>query len=240
MENTCNHPANDLIEAVAFGYASEDEVQLVLEHAADCDVCAAALNDGRLAAQALPLTVTEMEPPASLWSGIEERIAVDGVSEKSTLSSPAQTPAPTLPRMYWAAAAMLTVLALVGGILLGRTVFEPGSESQSPPVADVSVTDPSITAHGTVEYLADQGVILLDLQNLPDAPEGFVYQVWMIQGDSPVSMGVFNPETSRFAVASDPVQYDLLAITLEEGPIGSDQPTSDPIVVAELEPLRGE
>lgn len=238
MDNTCNHPANDLIEAVAFGFASESEVQLVIEHVASCEICAQALEDARFAAQALPLSVEEMDTPDSLWAGIEQRIdaeepPIETVTASPGLSSPSQPS-----RMYWAAAALLAVLTLAGGILLGRTIFVSDSDQDPAPSVQVSITDPEITASGSVHYLADQGVIVLDMEDLPPTPEGYVYQVWMIEGDSPVSMGLFNPQSSRFATAGNPAEFDLLAITVEEGPTGSEQPTSDPLVVADLEPLR--
>lgn len=238
MDSACNHPANDLIEAVAFGFASADDIQRVTEHVASCDVCAIALDDARFAAQALPLSVEEMDTPDSLWVGVEQRIHVNEPPTESVPATPIQTTAPSPSRVYWAAAALLAVLTLAGGILLGRTVFEPDSDSQPSPGVQVSITDPEIDANGSVRYLSDQGVILLDVQNLPPTPEGFVYQVWMITGDTPVSMGLFNPQTSRFAAAGDPADFDLLAITVEEGPTGNEQPTSDPLVVADLEPLR--
>lgn len=241
MDTTCNHPANHLIEAVAFGFASAEEIQLVTEHVAKCESCAQELQNALFAAQALPLSVEEMDTPDSLWAGIEQRLGVDEEPAESSLASPefpATYPRPS--RLYWAAAAVLAVLTLAVGILLGRTVFESDSEPESLPEVAVSITDPEIDASGSVHYLADQGVIVLDMENLPPTPEGFVYQVWMIEGDTPISMGLFNPQSSRFAAAGNPADFDLLAITVEEGPIGSNLPTSDPLVVADLEPLRGD
>lgn len=238
MNSTYNHPANDLIEAVAFGFASEAEIQLVNEHVATCETCAEALQNARLAAQALPLSVVEMDAPDSLWAGIEQRIEASEAPPETTLSSPVQQPNPSSFKVPWAVAALLAVITLAGGIFLGRTVFETDAGPGPVPEVAVSITDPDISASGSVHYLADQGVIVLDLENLPPTPEGFVYQVWMIEGETPVSMGLFNPQSNRFAAAGNPSDFDLLAITVEEGPIGSDQPTTDPLVVADLEPLR--
>lgn len=238
MNSTCNHLANDLIEAVAFGFATEAEVQLVTEHVASCEICAQALNDARFAAQALPLSVDEKDTPDSLWAGIEQRIESRETPPETMLASPNQRQETSPFKMHWAVAALLAVITLAGGILLGRTVFESDSGPDPAPAVAVSITDPDVSASGSVQYLADQGVFVLDLQDLPPTPEGFVYQVWMIEGETPVSMGLFNPQSNRFAAAGNPADFDLLAITVEEGPIGSDQPTSDPLVVADLEPLR--
>lgn len=235
---TCNHPANHLIEAVAFGFASDSDVKLVNDHVEACEICTQALSEAQFAVGALPLSVDEMDVPESVWAGIEQRIQVDEPPAPDTvLVSPASRSRATPFNTAWAVAALLAVISLAAGILLGRTVFDPGPEPAIAPMVDVSITDPEISATGSVHYFADQGVILLDLENLPPAPEGQVYQVWMIEGDTPISVGIL-PATNRFAAAGDPANFDLLAITVEEGPIGSGQPTTDPLAVADLEPLR--
>lgn len=238
---TCTHPANDYIEAVAFGFASPEEERIVLEHIATCDVCSQALSDARFAAQALPLSLEEKDLPESVWQGIEQRIAAPRSSETSPLASPmTSSPPREASRIHWSIAAILALITLAAGILLGRTVFESEPETPEAPVAEVSITDPEIDASGSVHYFADQGVILLDMENLPPPPEGHVYQVWMIEGETPIPMGVIDLQSMQFAAIGDPAQFDLLAVTVEEGPRGSDQPTTDPLVIADLTPLHGD
>ena len=244
-EAACTHPANDLIEAVAFGFATDDERALVMEHIATCDICAAALDDARFAASVLPLAIDDADVPVpeSVWAGIESRIAPEAVPiQHQALASPAASaPAPRAPfRVHWAVAALLAVLTLAAGLLLGRTVFESGDPTPGSTVAEVTVTNPDIAASGTVEYVEDQGVLVLRMSDMPPAPQGYVYQVWVIAGDTPVSAGTMDTQSSSFATAADPTRYQTLAVTLEEGPIGSDQPTSDPIIVADLTPLGGD
>lgn len=245
QDPACTHPANDLIEAVAFGFATDDERALVMEHIATCDICAAALDDARFAAGALPLAVEDVgiDLPESLWAGIETRIAAHvPPAAKQVVSSPVRlAPVVHSPyRVHWAAAALLALLTLAAGILLGRSIFESGSDSPDHTVAQVTVTDPDLAASGTVEYMKDQGVVVLHMQDMPPAPQGYVYQVWVIDGDTPVSAGTMDPSSTSFATAADPARFQTLAVTLEEGPLGSDQPTTDPIVVADLTPLGGD
>ena len=231
-KTSCDHPANDLIEAAAFGYAMDAEQQLVAEHLASCAVCTEAMADARLAAAALPLSVEEMDVPESVWAGIEQRIGTQPEPVPAPLVSPAKASTPF--KVHWAAAAVLALLTLAAGIVLGRSVFETAPNTSS---TDVAFTDPQMQATGSVKYEPGQGVILLELQDMPAPPEGEVYQVWMIEGESPVSMGVFDPSSARFAMAGNPEDFDVLAITLEPGPTGSEQPTSAPLAVAELAPL---
>ncbi len=246
-ETECTHIANDLIEAVAFGFASDEERQLVLEHAATCAVCDAALQAASFAADVLPMTAPDIDLPDSVWAGIEARIADTAVpvaeqANISPLRSPASQPSasPSPWRLHWAVAAVLALLTLAGGIMLGRTVFDTESDAPAQTIAQVTVTDPSVGASGTVEYIADSGVLKLHMDDMPAAPEGFVYQVWVIDGETPVPVGVLDPQSSEFATVSDPNRFQTLAITLEEGPLGNDLPTTDPIVVADLTQLQGD
>lgn len=89
-------------------------------------------------------------------------------------------------------------------------------------------------AHGQVIYLRDWKVVLITVENLPPLQPGQVYQVWLIEGDRPLSAGVFDQPDGRFAVAADIADYSAIAITIEQGPLGSLAPTSDPIVIAQL------
>lgn len=241
----CTHPANDLIEAVAFGFATDEERALVMEHIATCDICAEAWDDARFAAGALPLVLDETDPalPDSIWAGIEARITHEAVPEQlhAVGSSVRQAPITRIPyRVHWAVAALLALLTLAAGILLGRSIFESGSDTSDQTVAQVTITDPNLTASGTVEYVKDQGVVVLHMQDMPPAPQGYVYQVWVIDGDTPVSAGTMDPSSSSFATTADPTEFQTLAVTLEEGPFGNEQPTTDPIVVADLTPFSGD
>ena len=235
----CPHPANDLIEAVAFGFATDAEQMLVQRHVNECETCAEALQHARFAAEALPLAVPEADDDRheSIWAAIEADIATEVVpAPVSTLSSPA--PVASQPfRLHWAAAAVLALLTLAGGILLGRAIFENDVDNGRI-VAQVQVMDPEIPASGTVEYDPDQDVLVLRMDDMPAAPEGYVYQVWVIANDTPVSIGTL--DTEEFATARNPSEFQTLAITVEEGPFGNEQPTTDPIVVVDLTQFAGD
>jgi anti-sigma-K factor RskA len=244
---TCTHSANDLIESVAFGFATNEERRVVLNHVDDCGICAAALDDARFAAMVMPLSVSEadIDLPASIWAGIESRISAEAPAvtpeQPRAISSPTRVAPVSRPpfRVHWAVAAVLALLTLAAGVLLGSTLFETDDTSDQT-VAQVTVTDPNLTASGTVEYVEDQGVVVLRMQDMPPAPQGYVYQVWVIDGDTPVSAGTMDPGSSSFATTADPTEFQTLAVTLEEGPFGNEQPTTDPIVVADLTPLGGD
>jgi hypothetical protein len=72
-------------------------------------------------------------------------------------------------------------------------------------------------------------------RNLPDPGAGRVYEIWMIEGDSPVSGGCVTPVDGRvaFFVDTDVGTADLMAVTVES-PSCPDAPTGDPVLTAPL------
>ena len=68
---------------------------------------------------------------------------------------------------------------------------------------------------------------------------GEVYQVWLIQGSTPIPSGVFAASSARLALAADPANYQAVAITIEHGPLGNSTPQGDKVLVTPLAALGG-
>jgi anti-sigma-K factor RskA len=91
---------------------------------------------------------------------------------------------------------------------------------------------------GKVFLNPDRGVLLL-ASNLPPAPEGRIYEMWVIPaGGKPVPAGLFQTESNGSAVhlqkgAVDVSSIGAIAVTLEAAG-GAAQPTSQPIIVAPI------
>jgi len=77
--------------------------------------------------------------------------------------------------------------------------------------------------------------IVLVADNLPSIPEGQTCQSWVIKGDVPESSGLFQPGGAETAAPiTTPIKKgDTIAITVEPAG-GSEQPTTDPVLSAEL------
>lgn len=139
------------------------------------------------------------------------------------------------PRYRWLAAAAI-VLVLIGvGALVGRSLWWT---DQAEPAQEIALHDADgnlIAADvANLEYLPDEQRFVLHMEDMPEAPEGQVYQGWLIAGDVPIGVGIVDPVTGEFSVDGDRATYDVFAITVEPGPNGSDLPTTNPIVVAPL------
>jgi anti-sigma-K factor RskA len=72
-------------------------------------------------------------------------------------------------------------------------------------------------------------------EDMPRAPEGRTYQIWVIEGDVPEPGGLFEPRgESVAAVVEKPLdEGDVIAVTIEPAG-GSQQPTTDPLMTAKL------
>jgi anti-sigma-K factor RskA len=83
-----------------------------------------------------------------------------------------------------------------------------------------------------------RGVLLL-ASNLPPAPEGKIYEMWVIPAaGNPVPAGLFQTDPNGTAVHLQEGPVDLaatgaVAVTLEAAG-GAPQPTSQPLIVAPL------
>jgi anti-sigma-K factor RskA len=77
--------------------------------------------------------------------------------------------------------------------------------------------------------------IVLVADNLPSIPAGRTCQIWVIKGDVPESGGLFQPGGTETAapITAPTRKGDTIAITVEPAG-GSKQPTTDPVLSAEL------
>jgi anti-sigma-K factor RskA len=77
--------------------------------------------------------------------------------------------------------------------------------------------------------------IILVARNMPSVPEDRTCQIWVIKGDVPKPSGLFQPDGNGTAtpITNSIRKADVIAVTVEPAG-GSEQPTSDPVLLAEL------
>lgn len=246
---THNH-ADDLLEDYVLGTLSAEDQAWMDWHLQTCPICQEELAPLMGAMQALPFSAPEPDVPMSIavWDRIEQRISppktgiadstfIPLADEKDAQSAPRafSRPVQMLP-VHWLTIAALMIVSLIGGVLLAQVLPQFDEDDTNGQEIAIQFTDPGITATGELRYLPDQNVFVLNVEGMPEPPEGHVYQVWLIQGGAPVSAGLMNVDQGEFASAGNRSEFDTFAITVEPGPLGNEAPTSDPILVA---PLHG-
>ena len=125
-----------------------------------------------------------------------------------------------------AAAAVLVVAGGLGGYLL-RSPGAAGVDIQGARITPLKGTGQGNVA---LAYVPKSQQWYLVGANLPDAPSGKVYELWLFHGKTPAPAGTFTPQSgvALVNVPSDASNADLAAITIEDAP-GAQQPTTQPI-----------
>jgi len=222
----------ELLGAYALGALPEEERVALERHLAACPTCQQELRPLIVAARVLPLSVEERSPSPAL----RERIRSAALPERGPAGQPAAPPAPRPSRIAWLSERRSLVPWAAAAVFLLFSVAMLAWNLQLRQQIESIALQPAAApqAHGQVIYLRDWNVVLITVEDLPPLQPGQVYQVWLIEGDRPRSAGVFEQPDGRFAVAADISDYSAIAITIEQGPLGSPAPTSDPVVIAPL------
>jgi anti-sigma-K factor RskA len=201
----------------------------------------------------LAFSVREQELPPELRHKIMDTVEAEAVH-------PAEVVHPRASRRSWlaglweavgprdlalAAAAMLVIglfswsMLLKGEVrdLQGRVQSlqsQPQDPSQGPQMIALGGAGTKQGVRAELVTLEGDRAVLV-AQNMPPAPEGKTYQIWVIKGDTPQPSGLFDPQKGSIAaVVENPVEgTDTVAVTVEpEG--GSKKPTTDPMLVGEV------
>jgi anti-sigma-K factor RskA len=239
-----NHERFDeLKEAYVLGALPEEERRELEEYLARHPERQAEVDELGAFAGLLALTPQEHEPPPEL------RRSIMSVVESEARSSSARSEPRfaglrevfSLQNLGLAAAAVLVIglfswnMLLQGEVqdLQGR-VASLQESPQSRMVALEGTGDAPQQGHAEVMILDDDRAVLM-AEDMPRAPEGRTYQIWVIEGDVPEPGGLFEPRgESVAAVVEKPLdEGDVIAVTIEPAG-GSQQPTTDPLMTAKL------
>ena len=250
-----HHHADDLLEDYILGTLPAGYADWMQAHLESCPRCQAEFAPLIAGVQALPFAAPEPDVRMSddLWDRIERSISSSPgaaqpgpivplvVDRDQPASNVRSLPPSRMTPRQWMTIAALMLVSLLGGTLLGQVLpqFDSDEEIEGQQIA-IQFTDPSITATGELRYLPDEQVFVLDVTGMPELPEGYVYQAWLIDENAPIPVGVMRAESGEIASAGDRNAFETFAITVEDGPLGNPAPTSDPILVASLDPGNDE
>ena len=238
---------DDLKDAYVLGALSDEERATVEAYLALHPERQAEIDDLSGVAGLLALAPPEHEPPADL-----RRRLMEVVESEATAPEPTQPPASSwfgwlgdFRNVALGAAALLLVGLLSWNVLLQGDVRDLRGEveeartadqdqSQEARVIELGGTWAEQGASAEVTTLEDERAILV-VEDMPSVPENRTGQVWVIHDDKPRPSGLLAPsgDTVAAPITTSLKDADAIAVTVEPAG-GSDQPTSDPVLVQEL------
>lgn len=244
----------ELLAAYALDALEPEDERAVESHLATCPDCRREVAALREATASLATGVPAVEPPATLKTRIMRATELEARVEQPgpVIPLPARQPRNWPLAVAALAAAMAVVLAGLNLSLNRRvatltnqvnafserlTMQEQVLALLASPTARTASLRGSVPASVRFVYdpLRGQGVLVVS--DLPDPGAEFVYQLWLVAGKTPESVGVFKPVVGRAIVVpvqADFVRYQAIAISVERGPTGAPAPSAAPILLATL------
>lgn len=222
---------DELLGAYALDALSEEEQREVAAHLGSCELHEEA-GELRSAVAALAYAADVESPPAEARSRFVE--ALEAEEEPGPVAPPVRhipVGAAVPRRLALAPYALAAAFALISlGLLAWNVLLLSGDDDERPRIV-LFTGEP---ATGAIVIEENRATLrLAGLERLGDDRD---YQVWLIAGETPLSLGV--TEASEDGSLSLDLGGDLpsegtIAITIEpQG--GSPLPTSDPILATEL------
>jgi hypothetical protein len=208
----------DDIGAYLLGALSDLERQAFERHLAGCGDCQEEVARLRPAADALPSSVQQVEPPP----GLKARLMAEVEGDSNVVElRPSRRPM----RLMAVAATLLL------GLAIGFGVAQLGGDDTRTVTATIAKAMPQ--AGGELEIAGDDAT--LRLNDMPDLGGARVYQVWLQHGDRLVPARTF--EVGRSGTSSvelrDVSEADGVFVT-REARGGARVPSEDPIVSVPL------
>ena len=209
----------DDIGAYLLGALNDLERQAFERHVSGCSECRDELERLRPAAEALPGSVVQLDPPP----GLKQRLMaeVEGDSEVVPLEPHRRRPTRLL--------AVAAVLLL--GVVVGFGVAQLGGDDSRTVTATVAKAMPE--AGGSLKISGDDGT--LRLHDMPDLGGARVYQVWYQHDEQLVPARTFEVGRSGMGTVElrNVESADGVFVT-REARGGAQVPSEDPIVSVPL------
>ena len=215
----------DDVGAYLLGALDDEESARFEAHAAVCHVCQDEIDRLRVAADALPRSVRQHDPPAALKQRLMDEVQ-SGLSAET--ARPPRRWRFSMPRIAIAATAAALLVGLVAGYLISS---DTGGGSRT---FAASVDARRVGAAHATLIAANDGPAELRVTGMPQLRPGQVYEVWLKRGSRIVPGALFSVNSSGDGVGAVPggiKGVDAVMVTREPHG-GSQQPSEVPVVVA--------
>lgn len=215
---------HDLTAAYALDALDPDERTRYEEHLATCEACREELQGFWQVSGALARASGGPQPPA----GLRERILEQARAERANV-------VPLRPRRRLDLVSSVAAVAAVAALGLGLWGVSLSRELDDVRGEHAVLADPDARSFETQNgearlVVTPEGAAALVVQELPPAPAGKDYEIWVFAEGVPHRAGLF--ERPGVAVLTRPVEPgQMVAVTVERDG-GVDAPTGAPIFTA--------
>jgi anti-sigma-K factor RskA len=235
-------------ELYALGILEEPERSELREHLdRGCEACSKAVRRAASLVSLFSTLAPQVDPPDRLRSRVMASIGVQPRFQWNWMLALASAAAVVLVGLFWFDHVRRERVRDVAFHDALEEVKQAETETarlkEMTALLDAPETIVRVSSEGAVRppqgkvFLNPSRGVLLMASNLPPAPEGKTYEMWVIPaGGKPVAAGLFQTESNGTAVylqkgAVDVEATAAIAVTLESSG-GAAQPTSKPIIVA--------
>ncbi len=219
----------ELLAAFALDALTEDERAAVAEHLEGCALHPE-LADLRATIEALPALADPLDPPTALRQRVLAIASAPAEAPRASDPTPLPPRPRGIPRVPWAIAAVVAAFAIALGWWTSTT------QVSAPVLITRAATASAGPSQGRITYAPQTNQLTFEVDTLPAAPAGMTYQLWVVRGATPVSLGLFNPTPAghgQLTVETTLTEGEVIAVTVE--PIGgSPAPTTAPFLAIEI------
>ena len=234
---------HDLAAAYALDALDATERTTFEEHLTGCAPCRRQVDEARATMADLG-DLGATPPPPAMRRAVMERIAATPQESPGVAPGPAHPPAgrpaevvPLVRRpARWVAAVAVAAAAVVGALLLVDTGTDVADVLGAPDAVTVPVQSEAVPDAALV-YSPELARGVFTAAGLPSVDSDQTYQLWLIEGETPIPAGVFVPDATGDAevlLDGEVTSDQTLGLTIEPAG-GSDSPTGEILVATPIE-----
>jgi anti-sigma-K factor RskA len=226
----------ELSGAYALGAISPAEKREADAHLQTCDLHPEVAEYAAVAST-IAMAAPEMDPPASLKLRLMDAVRANAAPAWVAIEAPKPGLLDTIRSWFSSGRAGYALSGVMAVLVVGLVAWNVTLQSDSEPPDNEVAVQLHGDATGTVTYLKEQRLAVMDVSNLAPLPADQTYQVWAISDGEAASLGLLEADTSGHTTVMMPELdlegVDSLAVTIEPAG-GSTRPSSDPVATGEL------
>jgi anti-sigma-K factor RskA len=248
----------ELSAAYALGAVTPEEQQAARAHLATCTKCTLLAGQMRSIVDMLPLSVTQVTPPAALRDRVLAAVQQEGrvvpIQRGTQIKARRR-------KLGWGtrllATAAIVLLLLTGAMTAWNislqqhaSVLQQQNTQLGSKVATLQNTQKTLqrevaqiyamqgngaaqAATGSLVYIPQKDITLLYLHGLPNLQGSHLYQGWLIRNGKTTSIGTLAIQKgiASLTFSGNVTGFDAAAVSLEPGPLASLNTPAGPVIV---------